>query len=124
MAISDFSNDQVAKRLYQGYNISAPGADTNVLATNLTPSESVNALRVTVCLSTGSVFNLYTYDGTTAFVNGLNESNALNAGDVYSFAFPIPNENAAGTSIQFNFQVETDSVFRFLVVDEVIGPQL
>lgn len=97
------------------YNISAPGANTNILSTNVTPALD-GVWVVTVCLTTGSVFNLVTTDGTTSFTNGLNASAALNAGDVYTFSFGVM------TSLSYNFQVETNSVIRKLIVHEMTGP--
>ncbi|HLG42484.1 MAG TPA: hypothetical protein VI643_03885 [Planctomycetota bacterium] len=94
------------------YNISAPGVNTDILATNVTPVLDGTWV-VTVCLTTGSVFNLITTDGTTSFTNGLNASAALQAGDMYTFSFGVL------TALSYNFQVETDSVIRLLVVNEM-----
>ena len=106
------------------YNGSAPGANTNILTTSLKVSESACAIRITVCLTTGSVFNMQTTDGTTAYVNGLNGSTALNAGDVYTFTVGARrySSQTGTTELSYNFQVETDSVIRFLFVEEVTGP--
>lgn len=100
------------------YSGSAPGANTDILAADVEPQIRGSVFRVTVCLSTESVFNVTTTDGTTAYTNGLNSSTALNAGDVYMFAFGTRED------IDYNFQVETDSVIRFLYVEEVIGEGL
>lgn len=110
------------------YAGAAPGANTNILATSVKVSAHASAIRVTVCLTTSSVFNVQTTDGTTAYVNGLNASVALNAGDVYTFTFGArryksqPYTDGTTAELSYNFQVETDSVIRFLFVDEVIGP--
>ena len=124
MAIKDVEPRIIGRRLFQDYKIDAPGENTDILSTALTLSETCNAIRLTICLSAPSVINVTTTDGTTSFTNGLNESTALNAGDIYSFAFPAINETAAGLTISYNFQVETDSVIRFLVIDEVMGGTL
>lgn len=108
------------------YAGAAPGANTNILATSLKVSDSASALRVTVCLTTGSVFNLHVTDGTTAYVNGLNASAALNAGDVYTFTVGARrySSQTGTTELSYNFQVETDSVIRMLFVEEITGPQV
>lgn len=78
-------------RLFSGYDITAPGADTDIIdstgAGRVTPPVGVYALRVTVALTVSSVVNVSASDGTTPFVWGLNASAALNAGDLYVFEF-------------------------------------
>lgn len=111
-------NGSVSMRRHEGYAVAAPGANTNILATALVPRGKASAFRLTICLTTASVLNLHTTDGTTAYVNGLNASNALNAGDVYTFTFSVDD------AISYNFQIETDGVVRFLIVDEIIGGAL
>ena len=96
----------------RSYDLAAPGANTNILGTAITPRED-GFFVVTVCLTTGSVFNVTTSDGTTTFTNGLNASAALNAGDVYTFTFGVI------ASLGYNFQVETNSAIRMLIVHEV-----
>ena len=109
-------------RLGFKYAGTAPGANTNIFTTGLKVSEGCAALRVTVCLTTASVFNIYTdSDGGTDYTCGLNSSSALQAGDVYTFTFGALAYDAAGNRLSYNFQVETDGVIRFLIVDEVIG---
>lgn len=94
------------------FNVSAPGANTNILSTSLTPAYG-GAFRVTVCLATSSVFNVtITRSGTTKTC-GLNASTALNAGDLYTFSFGVSTGNT------YNFQVETNSIINILQIDEV-----
>lgn len=105
------------------YNVSAPGVNTNILATGLTPiypksigvGNEASVFRVTVVLATGSVFNYTVTNGTTAFTVGLNASAALNAGDEYVFDIPVH------STYTYNFQVETDGVIRILWVQEIVG---
>lgn len=106
------------------YALAAPGANTNILSTAIKVSESAVALRVTVSLTTASVFNLHVTDGTTAYVIGLNASTALQAGDLYTFTFGARRYSSQSntTELSYNFQVETDSVIRMLFVEEVSGP--
>ena len=105
------------------YAGAAPGANTNIV-TPFKVSESASALRVTVCLTTGSVFNVRVTDGSTAYTMGLNASAALNAGDIYTFTFGARrySSQTGTTELTYSFQVETDSVINYLLVEEVTGP--
>jgi len=96
------------------YDLAAPGADTDIF-TAVTPKDGVYAWRVTVALTTSSVFNVSATDGTTPHVWGLNASGALNAADLYSF------EHAVSPDITYSYQVETDSVVEALIVDELVS---
>lgn len=108
------------------YNGSAPGANTNILSTGITFGANASACRVTVCLGTSSVFNVYVTDGTNAFTMGLNESNALQAGDLYTFTFGVRkvSSQTGSTTLTYNFRVETDGVINYLLAEEVRGPVL
>ncbi len=101
-------------RLGSKYAASAPGANTDIFATALAPHATASALRVGVCLTTASVFNMYVTNGTTAYTQGLNSSIALTAGDFFVFG-PIP----CSSTNTYNFRVETDSVIQTLTVDEI-----
>ena len=96
------------------FNAAAPGANTNILSTSLTPKMG-GAFRVTVSLATSSVFNVIITQSGTSLTLGLNASAALNAGDLYTFIFGVIPSNT------YNFQVETNSIIRILQVDEVSG---
>jgi len=81
-------------------------------------------LRITVALTTTSVLNLTVTDGTTAYKWGLNESVTLNAGDVYTFYVPVRKTTtgkSTGTALTYNLEVETNSVFQCLWIDELEG---
>ena len=97
----------------RGYAIAAPGANTNIFSVDVRPVYPCSAMRVTVSLTTTSVFNLRVTDGTTAYDLGLNGSVALVAGDLYTLSFGCHN------GVTYNFRVETDSVIRYLQVDEI-----
>lgn len=103
------------RRLYAAFNQSAPGANTNILSTGVSPYAKTAAIRVTVVLATASVFNVFVTQGATSFTCGLNASAALNAGDVYTFTF------GANSETTYNFRVETDGVIQVLNVEEVEG---
>lgn len=97
------------------FNVSAPGANTDILATALTPSMG-GYFQVFVVVATGSVFNMTETRSGTTFTVGLNKSTALVAGDGYTFSFPV------SSSSTYNFQVETNSIIRILRVMEVSDP--
>lgn len=93
------------------------------------PGKSV-ALRVTVALvSTASVFNV-TFTRTNSDGNeesqtfGLNESNSLNAGDLYTFTVGMEDKIDDGddASLLVNFQCETTTTVGYLSVQEVQSP--
>ena len=91
-------------------SVAAPGANTDILATDLTPSGNVVAFGISVQLETASVFNVMeTIGGTTRDVAPLKNA-ALVAGALYEFAISV---DQAAT---YNFQVETDSVIDRLYV--------
>lgn len=97
------------------FTIPAPGANTNILSTSLTPTYG-GYFQVFVTLTTGSVFNMMEARGGTTYAVGMNKSTALVAGDGYVFSFPV------SPSSTYNFQVETDSVIRVLRVLEISDP--
>ena len=113
-----------ARTLVQRFNQSAPGANTDILATAIQPEAEGSAFRVTVALTTASVFNVEVSDGTTTHLLGLNGSAALQAADLYTFVFAAPYQSQAGVRLSYNFQVETDSVIELLSVEEIRGDTL
>lgn len=123
----------MSSRVFETYAQAAPGANTNIIATGYQyPSVAgirftrrASRCRVFVVLTTGSVLNYTVTDGTTAYTNGLNASTALNAGDAYEFEFSVQattDGTESGTVLTYNFQVETDSVIRQMLVTELTGP--
>lgn len=108
----------VCRRLAAGFNVSAPGANTDILSAAVSPQSTTCALRITVVLATASVFNYTAKQGATTFTCGLNESIALNAGDSYTFVV------GANSSTSYNFQVETNGVINVLNVEEIEGAVL
>lgn len=118
------SNESRSIRLATVYAGSAPGVNTNILATGIVPPKDVGAFRITVALAAASVFNVRVTDGTTAYTQGLKESAALNAGDLYTFTMGVSRTSDGsedGTTLTYNFQVETDGVIQTLIVDGVVG---
>ena len=97
------------------YAKAAPGANTNILTTALTPTYG-GYFQIFVVLATGSVFNMTVTDGSTAYTVGLNKSTALQAGDGYTFTVLVD------PSYSYNFQVETDGIIRQLLIHEISNP--
>lgn len=121
---TEFSSSGSCHSKYRAFNQSAPGADTAIISGGLTFSESAAACRVTVALTTSSVFNVTCTDGSTTHKWGLNASAALNAADLYTFTFAVAASDdgtSGGTALTWNFEVESDGVIEYLAVDEVKG---
>lgn len=97
------------------FNQSAPGANTDIFATALTTQYTASTIRITVVLATASVFNVTITRSGTTFTCGMNESNTLNSGDMYTFTF------GARSGDSLNCRVETDGVIRILRIDELSG---
>lgn len=124
MAQREVSKGSMAHALATVFNGSAPGADTAILSSGIQFGPNASMARVTVALTTGSVFNVTCTDGTTPHKWGLNESDALNAGDLYVFTFGVrstTDNEGGGDSLTYNFEVETSGVIELLLVEEVQG---
>lgn len=98
------------------FNLAAPGANTNII-TSFTPAEDC-ALKVTVCLSTSSVFNVTMTGGGTTHTMALNDGTALDANELYTFTVGAMVEDQSANTLTYNFQVATDSVIECLFVQE------
>ena len=108
---------QAPARIKAGqYDVAPPGANTDILASRISPTVDGSVFRIAVAVTTASVVNVSAYHATaTQHTWGLNGSAALNAGDLYSFSFPTD------LDLTYNFQVETDGTIEFLSVQEVVG---
>lgn len=104
------------------YNLAAPGANTNIFTTSITPKQQPSLYRITVILAVTSVFNMTVTDGTTPFTFALNNGTALTALQPYVITYGTRQLNSAGTkTFSYNFQVATNGVIDVLNVDELIG---
>jgi len=125
----EMSSHQNCSRKYTAYNQAAPGANLEIMTAGVVFSPKASLCRVTVALTTASVFNVTVTDGTTEHKWGLNASGALQAGDIYVLTFGVSSTNdgdslGLGTgnkALTYNFEVETDSVIEQLLVDELTG---
>ena len=94
---------------------SAPGANTDILGTDITP-ENAAAFRITTQVTAASVMNVMVKkSGNTTQTCALNNNIALLAGSLYTFSFGVV------PSQTYNFQVETDGQIDILQVDEILG---
>ena len=96
------------------FNGSAPGTDTDIFSSDITPIQGSVRARLSVALTTSSVLNITATDGTTTHVWGLNASAALQAADVYDFEF------GTNPALAYNVQVETDGVIEQLLWDDLV----
>lgn len=105
------------------YAGAAPGANTDIV-TPFKVSESASAVRVTVCLTTGSVFDVRVTDGSTAYTMHLNGGTALTAACLYTFTFAARrySSQTGTTELTYSFRVATDGVINYLLAEEVCGP--
>ncbi len=94
------------------FNASA-SANTDVFSTDVTPTESPSALRVTVSEDTGVTFKTaITLSGTTVTVE-FNEGSTLTADALYVFDLPVRSDAT------YNFQFGGNTTINVLQVDEV-----
>lgn len=92
--------------------IAAPGADTNIMSSSITPKMSCR-LRIYITLATASVVNYTETISSTTRTIGLNESVPLSAGDEHIF------DHSASPDAAYNYQVETNGIITKLKVEEV-----
>lgn len=105
------------------YAGSAPGANTDIF-TAVSVSESASAIRITVALTTSSVFDVRVTDGSTAYTIHLNGGTALAAATMYTFTFGARaySTQTGTTALTYSCRVATDSIINYLLVEEVCGP--
>lgn len=108
------------------YNRSAPGADTDILASSILPDATCVAFRVTVALGAASKLDVRVTDGTNPFSLTLNDDTALKASCLYTFVFAVRRTSAAdgATNLTYNFRVKTDVAVNLLFVEAVEGAQV
>lgn len=109
----------------------APGANTNIgftdangsAATTWKVGPNCGAVRITICLTTGSKLDLRVTDGTTAYSQTLNNNTALTAACLYTFTVGVRRYSSqnADAELTYALRLQTDSVIQTLFVDEVFG---
>lgn len=103
--------------MHSGFDIAAPGANTDIISSDLSPKVS-GAFRITVAVSTSTVFDVKVTDGTDTHVISLNDGVALTANALYTFSFGVSD------ALDYNFRVKTDSVIEVLQVDLIKSGEL
>lgn len=96
----------------------AVGADTNILASDVSPVYSPAIFRIMVALSASAIFRArITRDGTTVTVD-FNAGATLTANALYAFDMPVRSGDAV------NFRLSAPATVLVLNVDEidVMGP--
>lgn len=99
---------------HDGFNIAAPGANTNII-TSLTPRSQSLKARVSVLLAVAAVFKARITQGATTFDAKFLSGGAVPAGCLYTFDLPLTGVDT------YNFQVETDGIIQRLHVIELQG---
>lgn len=102
------------------FNLAAPGANTDILGTAITPTVDCEFV-ITASLSTGSKVDVTITDGTDTHVITLNGNTALTANVMTRMTFPavaLERNSGNGNTLQYNFQLQTDSVVEYFVVQE------
>jgi hypothetical protein len=95
---------------------SAPGANTDILGSDVTPKFGVSCFRVTVQVTAASVLNVMVKKtGNTTQTCALNNNIALVAGSLNTFSFGC----VSGQT--YNFQVEVNGQIDVLQLDEILG---
>lgn len=97
----------------RGFDVSAPGANTDVIASNVV-WESAYPCRVTIQCAVGTVVNLMVTRDSTEKALGLNGNSAIAAGGPHSFDVP-----GLEVGDELNLQIETDGAIDFWALDEV-----
>jgi len=92
----------------------AVGANTDFLATDLTPSDPVVLFRVMVAIDTAQVFRAHISDGTTTVALEFNGGVALVAQCVYIFDILV------NTDDEINFQCDGAVQIEKFIVQEIL----
>ena len=100
---------------YEGSNIAAPGANTDILGTELAYLPGGAKCRVTVVLAVASVFKaILTPSSGSAVTVKFRDAGPLSADCAYTF------DLERGSDVTLNFQVETNGIIRYLLVKDVV----
>ena len=98
------------------FNTALPTADTNLLASDLTPNLSRGYLRIYACISVSGILKLRRTRGATTVTELLNAGSALTASAAYMFDIHW----RSGDSINLQYSVTTGTIY-VLAIDEFGG---
>lgn len=107
----------MAVTLFHKLAIAAPGVNTSF--GTVTPVAPFKAFRVTVSLTTASVFKARVTDGTNSYDEKLNQAVALVASCPYTFDLRLPpyTTDTVPRSTTLAFRIETDGIVNRLLVE-------
>jgi len=112
---------------WAGIAIAAPGASTDILATEITTTRVGSWLKVTIapavstvvmCVRTSSITGAKSFE-----LNDATATTVPTSGDSTEYTFAVPAPSAeygppAPETFTYNFQVVTDSIIEFLHIEE------
>lgn len=96
------------------HNQAQPAANTDILAANLTPTNTPTNFRIEIAMSNAGIFSATIINGGNTQVISFNEGVALVAGAVYIFDILVHN----GDTINFRYSV-TGGIIQILRVQEL-----
>lgn len=96
------------------FNGSAPGANTDIIATDITPKSGTSAARIEIALTNGSPVNLTATDGTTTHTWALGAGITVTAETITTFHI------STNQALAYNVQVEIDGVIESLIWDDIV----
>lgn len=94
------------------YSGGAKTANSPVLATNVTPSETPVVFDITTAVNTSTAVDLVTWDGTTEFNKTLNGGSAIGADDLFQESVNV------NDALEYNVQYRQDVSLDLLTIDE------
>ena len=96
------------------FNGSAPGVDTDILASAISPSKGCVSARICVALTTSSNVVVTATDGSTTHKWDINFGAALAAATDYLFVI------GTNPALSYNVQVAVDGVIEQLLWDDMV----
>ncbi len=102
------------------FNLPAPGANTNILALSVTPTQGA-VFRLTISLAVASVVNVTITDGVNTIVSALDNGRTIAASRMHTFVMdvnPVETNSGTETALLYNFQVAIDGIIQYFVVTE------
>jgi hypothetical protein len=98
------------------FNTALPAAEANWLGADITPTNSLSYLRITVCISVPGLLRVARTQGGTTITENLNSGGAITANALYTFDVPW----RTGDSINIRYSVTTGTI-KLLIIDEFGG---
>jgi hypothetical protein len=96
------------------FNQSAPGANTDIFSSDITPKKNVTRARIEIATAGGGPVNVTATDGTTTHTWSLGGGVSTSAEALTSY------EISVSQSLAYNVQIEWNSVVETLIWDDLI----